>query len=268
MSAAAALLAGGGAALLGLSGYGVWSTLRPAQVIGIPVLRYRIVGPPRPGSPLNELRVPMSCFETQLRHLARRGHQAVTLAEAVARRRERGFLASAPLVLVFEGPYQSFVEFAWPALRQVGFGAATLLFPVKALGQTQVRFQRGRPEPVLDTETLARLAREGVEIGLQAAGLDPLSADEIQSELSASRLALRDVSGQEVVTAAVPFSTPKALRALGRAGFSVVASTGEGVLERSEGGLPVSVPCFPVQPDTTLLDLALVVSRRIEGAIW
>ena len=106
MSAAAVLLASGGGALLGLSGYGVWTALRPARVIGVPLLRYRIVGPPRPGSPLNEIRVPMSCFEGQLRHLARRGHRAVTLGEAAARRRDSAFLAQAPLVFVFEGPYR------------------------------------------------------------------------------------------------------------------------------------------------------------------
>lgn len=268
MSAAAVLLASGGTALLGLSGYGLWTALRPARVVGIPVLRYRIVGPPRPGSPLNEIRVPMSCFESQLRHLARRGHRAVTLGEAATRRRDSAFLAQAPLVFVFEGPYRSFVEFAWPAMRRAGFGAATLLFPPQAIGQTQVRFRRGRPEPILSTETLARLARDGVELGLQAAGLDPLSVDEIHDELVAGRQALGGIAGVEITTAAVPFSTPKALRALRRAGFLVVAASGEGVLERGHSGSPLPVPCFAVQPDTTLLDLSLVVSRRIEGAIW
>lgn len=268
MSAGAVLLSGGGAALLGLSGYGLWSSLRQARVVGTPVLRYRLVGPPRPGSPLNEVRVPMSCFEAQLRHLARRGHTAVTLSEAAARRKDKAFLAQAPIAFVFEGPYRSFVEFAWPALRDSGFGKATLLFPPKALGQSQLRFRRGRPEPVLRTETLARLTRAGVELGLHAAGLDPQSDEEIQSELTAGRMALSDVAGQEITTAAVPFSTPKASRALKRAGFSVVAATGDGVLERSLSGTPLMVPCFPIQPDTSLLDLALVVSRRIEGAVW
>lgn len=268
MSAGALLLTGGGAALFGFSGYGLWTSLRRAQVIGIPVLRYRLVGPPRPGSPLNEVRVPMSCFEAQLRHLARRGHTAVTLSEAAAGRKDSAFLAKAPIAFVFEGPYRSFVEYAWPALRDVGFGKATLLFPPKALGQSQLRFRRGRPEPVLRTETLARLARSGVELGLHAAGLDPQSDQEIQSELIAGRAALADLAGQPITTAAVPFSTPKATRALKKAGFSLVAATGDGVLERKDKGSPLLVPCFPIQPDTSLLDLVLVVSRRIEGAVW
>ena len=268
MSAGAVLLTSGGAALLGLSGYGLWSSLRRAQVVGTPVLRYRLVGPPRPGSPLNEIRVPMSVFEAQVRHLARRGHTAVTISEAAERRKDKAFLAKSPIAFVFEGPYQSFVEFAWPALRESGFGAATLLFPPKALGQVQLRFRRGRPEPILETETLARLAREGVELGLHAAGLDPQSDEEIQSDLIAGRAALSAISGQQLKTAAVPFSTPKALRALKRAGFSVIASTGDGILERGLRGDPVTVPCFPMQPDTSLLDMVLVVSRRIEGAVW
>ncbi|MBL4846179.1 MAG: polysaccharide deacetylase family protein [Planctomycetes bacterium] len=268
MSAGAVLLTGGGAALLGLSGYGLWSSLRPATVTGIPVLRYRIVGPPRPGSPLNEVRVPMSVFEGQVRHLARRGHTAVTLSQAAARRKDEAFLASSPVAFVFDGPYRSFVEYAWPALREVGFGAATLLFPPKALGQAQLRFRRGRPEPVLLTETLARLAREGVEIGLHAAGLDPQSDEEIQSELVAGRAALAAIAAHEIKTAAVPFSTPKALRALKRAGFTVIAAAGDGILERGLKGTPLTVPCFPIQPDTSILDMVLVVSRRIEGAVW
>lgn len=268
MSAGGLLLTGGGAALLGLSGYGLWTSLRQAKVAGIPVLRYRLVGPPRPGSPLNEVRVPMSCFEAQLRHLARRGHSAVTLSEAAAGRKDAAFLATSPIAFVFEGPYRSFVEFAWPALREAGFGKATLLFPPKALGQSQLRFRRGRPEPVLRTETLTRLTRAGVELGLHAAGLDPQSDDEIQSELVAGRAALSDIAGEEITTAAVPFSTPKATRALKIAGFKVVAATGDGVLERTLKGTPLIVPCFPIQPDTSLLDLVLVVSRRVEGAVW
>ena len=102
--ALAGLLAAGSVGALGVGAMAGWSIFRPPRLEGIPVLRYRIVGPALAGSPLNEVRVPVSRFAPQIRYIARRGFRAVTLSEAVARLQDRSFLATNPIVLCFDPP--------------------------------------------------------------------------------------------------------------------------------------------------------------------
>src|SRR5687767_8778502 len=85
---------------------------------GIPVLRYRLVGPILPGSVINDVRVPPSQFEAQARHLARRGFEAVTLSEALEQRGDAAFLRRRPVVFTFDGPWAAFGVSAWPVLQR------------------------------------------------------------------------------------------------------------------------------------------------------
>ncbi|MGE0710403.1 MAG: polysaccharide deacetylase family protein [Planctomycetota bacterium] len=262
----AGVLAGGGAMVLGLGGLTTWSVLRPLRLVGVPVLRYRIVGAAVAGSPLNEVRVPMSRFEPQMRYLAKRGFRAVTLSEALLRVRDREFLASNPVSLSFDGPYRSFLTEAWPVMRGYGLDAATVFFPPARLGQAQLAFRNGRPEPLLSAEELAGLAREGVELGVQAGGDDDLPGEELTSQLTAGRRALTALAGRDADAVTLSFTTKRAVRAAQAAGFKVVAGIGDGIAASpNDAG---SVPRFPVMPDSTLLDVALVVSRRYESALW
>ena len=262
----AGLFAAGSFGAVGVGAMAAWSLFRPPRLEGIPVLRYRIVGPALAGSPLNEVRVPVSRFAPQIRYVARRGFRAVTLSEAVARLEDRSFRATNPIVFCFDGPYRTFIKHAWPIMRSHGLAAATLFFPPNRLGETHLAFKRGRPEPVLSLEELAGLAREGVELGVQASAADDLPREKISSDLAAARKALSALSEHEVDALTLNFTTKRAVRAAVDAGYRVIAAIGDGVI--SEPSEAAAVPRFPIMPDTTLLDVALVVSRRYEGAIW
>lgn len=245
--AAAAAVGGAAAALL---------ARRLAADPGLPVLRWHLVGPILPGSALNDLRVPMSAFEEQVRHLARRRFRPVTLAEALARRGDRAFLRERPVALTFDGPSASFLGHAWPALKRHGLARCTLFFPPARLGQATLQVPEGRPEPLLSPAQLAALAAEGVALGVQ---VGPHDAAE---ELRRGAELLGSLQGAPVQVAALPpgAQRDRVLRAAVRAaGFTGAAFAGGGRLRRRTSRL--LVPRFAVRPDTPLLDLAMFVSR-------
>ncbi len=264
-STVAALVVGGGS-IAGGAALAARSLLRPLAARGVPLLRYRLVGPPRPASPLNDLRVPMSRFEPVIRHLARRGFRTVSMSEALAGVRSREFLRSDPLSLSFDGPSRDFLTSAWPVLTRHGLHRVELFFPAVRLGHTQLAFTEGRPEPLLSPDDLLGLARDGVTIGLQA--LPPVGADEagLLEHLREGRERLRELTGQAVEAVAAPSASPTFSRAARRAGFRAVAMLGEGVAYRRTS--PSALPRFDVQPTTTLLEVALVASRRVGPTIW
>lgn len=250
-------LAGLGVALGG--GGALWAAraLRPVVPFGIPVLRYRLVGPVVPGSSLNDLRLPLSEFEAQMRHLARRGFRAVTMSEAIARRGEREFIASSPIALTFDGLHACFSRAAWPILDRHGLRRVSLFIPPARLGEKELVLQEGRPEPLLSPDDLVALSSQGVELGLQLGG-------EGRDDLSAGKQVLERVSSGPVTVAAyAPGKLPASglVRAVRAAGFAGGVLTGTGVILGRRTS-PYAVPRFPVAPGATLVQVALAVAMR------
>lgn len=226
--------------------------LRPGH--GTPVLRYHLVGPSLAGSPVNEQRLPMSQLEPQLRHLARRGFEAVTLSEAIARRGQPG----RRVALTFDGPWGSFASAVWPALRRAGLARATLFFPPERLGQESMDLGGGRPEPLLSVHDLAHLAGRGLEVGVL---LTRRAADE-RASLRERRERLEAAVKQPVVLVAPPPGSPDRglVRAARRAGFRGAALlAGPALLDRRTS--PWAVPRLPIEPGLPLLDLAAAIGR-------
>lgn len=239
---------------------GVALAARALSATTIPVLRYRLVGPILPGSVINDVRVPPSQFEAHVRHLARRGFEAVTLAEACEGRGDAAFLRRRPIVLTFDGPWAAFGGAVWPVLQHHGLARATLFFPPERLGEPTFDLGEGRPEPLLAPEALVALALAGVEVGLQAGPVDEVNA-EVVERLRAGRARLGDVVGREVTSIALP-AGPHA-RAWGqaarRAGFRAAAlvSGGAGLSRRTS---PWAIPRAPVERDVSLLEVAMALN--------
>ncbi|MCO5169616.1 MAG: polysaccharide deacetylase family protein [Planctomycetes bacterium] len=215
-----------------------------------PVLRYHLVGPTLPGSAINDQRLPMSQLEAQLRHLVRRGYEAVTLTEAVAWRGRPG----RRVALTFDGPWAAFARAVWPALRRAGLARATLFFPPDRLGQDALDVGEGRPEPLLPAADLAHLAATGVEVGVQWTRR-PVEGPLVDA-LRGARLRLEAAIGQPVVLIALPSGAPaRVVRAARRAGLRGAAlHGGDGLLRRRTS--PWAVPRLAVERDLPLLDLA------------
>lgn len=230
---------------------------------GIPVLRYRLVGPTLPGSAINDQRVPMSALEAQLRHLARRRFDALTLSEALARR--HGGSPSRAVALTFDGPWASFGAAVWPALDRAGLVRVTLFFPPDRLGQATLDVGEGRPEPLLSPDALAALAARGVELGVQWGPRPDETTREKVEALRQARARLEEVVGHPVTLLSLPPGPPDASlqRAARRAGFTAAALLGgRGTLDR--GTSPWSIPRIVVDRDLQLMQLALSLHRGVE----
>lgn len=242
---------------------GVWACTRPLPVRGIPILRYRLVGRPLPGSPINDLRIPVSKFEAQMRHVSRRGFVPVTLAEALKRRGDRAFLNAKPIVITFDGPYAGFANAAWPILSRYRLNRVTLFYPPGYLGEEQLTFPDGRPEPLLTPQALKRLSTEGVTLGVQAVVREDDTQESMVSEFQAARRVLGQFmqSDPDFVSYSVPSTA--AGEAARQAGYLASCVLGDGVLRK--GGSPFGIPRFVVQTDTQLVQLAMVLARRVSS---
>lgn len=255
-------LAGAGAASVG-----ALALRARRRAPGIPVLRYRLVGPTLPGSAINDQRLPMSALEAQLRHLSRRRFEALTLSEALARRSSRGAGrgAARAVALTFDGPWAGFGAAVWPALDRAGLVRVTLFFPPDRLGQATLDVGEGRPEPLLSPDALAALAARGVELGVQWGPRPDETARERVEALRRARAKLEEVAGHPVVLLSLPPGPPDAglQRAARRAGFTGAALLGgRGTLDRAASRW--AIPRIVVDRDLQLMQLALSLHRGVE----
>jgi Polysaccharide deacetylase len=255
----AATAAGAGALA---SGWAVRRMLRPFPVQGVPILRYRLVGPALAGSPLNDHRVPLSAFDAQVRHLSRRGFKAVSLGEALRRIREPAFLAQNPVALTFDGPYAAFSISAWPVLQRWGMNQVTLFYPPHVLGQRELRFMHGRAEPLMDPRVLRRLAKAGVEVGLQG-WPEKTDVDTLTRQLVEGRSKLVEISDQAVDLVCYPPGAPDPdfQAAAVTAGFRAATLIGGGgmLTPRTD---PLEILRFRVVRETELLQVAFYLAQR------
>lgn len=264
------IIAGGA---FGLAAVGTGLALRmltgPLQPFGVPVLRYRFVGPPLAGSPFNPVRVNTPIFHSHLRYMARRGFRPVTLSEAYKRSGERRFLREKPVVLTFDGGYESLERYVLPSLREYGFNKATAFVASDAVGRTNLYETggRGRPDPMLTEEGLKALSDFGFEIGSlgkRAPDLSRLSHEELHKELKESRETLQEMSGQSIELLAYPrdVNISHNKNAVKQAGYKAAAWISlEGILSTASPGY--CLPRFPLSKKSRMIEVALILANRM-----
>lgn len=253
----------GAAGVAGAAGVGLRHLTRKPGYAGLPVFRYYLVGPPRPGSVLNEVRVPLSQFEVQIRHIARRGFHPVTLSEATARRGDTEFLASKPVAITFDGPGEGFIRSALPVLQRYNMLPVTLFFPATILGQTELQLQDGRPEPILSTEQLIEVSEAGVHLGLMTGDIPSANGDDVAKALRGLRDDLDEISEEPVKHLALPLTEgdDDATRAAKLAGFETASIVGGGGTYTAKSD-PYAIPRFPVKSGMHLVQVAYCLARR------
>jgi peptidoglycan/xylan/chitin deacetylase (PgdA/CDA1 family) len=87
----------------------------------VPILRYDVVGKPKPGEAFPELFVPPADFRAQLEFLEAEGYEAVGLETVQAAWSGGGALPAKPIVLSFDGITGDLLKVAVPELRRRGW---------------------------------------------------------------------------------------------------------------------------------------------------
>jgi peptidoglycan/xylan/chitin deacetylase (PgdA/CDA1 family)/protein-L-isoaspartate O-methyltransferase len=232
----------------------------------VPVLMYHRIAADGPTA-LAPYRIDPVRFETQLRYLRRRGFHSVTLDEWEHGAQMGGSLKGRPIVLSFDDAYVDFAETAWPLLQRYGFGAL-MFVPTGHMGDAARWDARaGTPAPIMDWDTLARLAGEGLEIGSHLASHSvstTLTAPRLLDEAIASRVALEAVTGRPVTSVAPPYGVSDA-RIEG-----VLEAAGYRRVFRAEGqaapvtGMELRLPRIGIYADMDMAEFADAVDTADE----
>ncbi|WP_334656822.1 trifunctional glycosyltransferase/class I SAM-dependent methyltransferase/polysaccharide deacetylase [Sphingomonas panaciterrae] len=178
----------------------------------VPVLMYHRIASDGPAA-LAPYRIDADQFERQLRYLRRRGFHSINLDEWDHGARLGGSLKGRPIILSFDDAYVDFAETAWPLLQRYGFGAL-MFVPTGHIGGSAAWDARaGAPAPIMDWNTLARLAGEGLEIGSHLVShsvSSMLPAPRLLEEAIESRVMLEALTGRSITSVAPPFGVSDA----------------------------------------------------------
>jgi peptidoglycan/xylan/chitin deacetylase (PgdA/CDA1 family) len=172
----------------------------------LPILYYHHVGERRESGGHRRLWISNERFGQQMNYLAREGYHCSSLrdVEALLQGNERA--RQRAVVLTFDDGYKNFHEFAYPLLRQYGFGATVFVVTGQVGGLS--RWDAGWETPLMGWTELRDLTAHGIEIGSHTAShprLTQLQPAEAKRELETSRAVLEQNLGVPAGTLAYPF---------------------------------------------------------------
>jgi peptidoglycan/xylan/chitin deacetylase (PgdA/CDA1 family) len=159
-----------------------------APTEAVPILVYTVINAPRPDTTNSQEWVPPAEFGEQMTYLATQDFHPVTLRQVWAAWKERGFLPSKPIVISFDVGYHSVYANALPVLQQHKWPATLFL----QVNQLQADF------PIAEVRALAQAGWELDSHGQTGADLTGLSDEELDTEVTGSRQAIRRNFGRRV----------------------------------------------------------------------
>lgn len=174
----------------------------PAGAVVDILMYHSIADAPGPTS------VAPALFAAQMQALEHAGLPVISLDRLAAARHGGPVLPPRSVILTFDDGFRDFADSAWPLLRDRGWPVCVYL-PTGPLGGHET--WRGRadpPRPLMDWQTIARLAGEGVAFGAHTVShpdllaLDPAAR---LAELQQSRDAITARLGQAPAHFAPPY---------------------------------------------------------------
>ncbi len=189
----------------------------------IPVLMYHRVTDGVPAGTKHGIFVTTAEFERQLSFLKRNGYTTLTfydLSEILARlssnpRRDvggsarRGRFPARPVVLTLDDGYEDNYTNAFPILQKYSMKAVVFLLGDRSMATNSWDVQDGEPETkLLNDEQIRMMMEYGIEFGSHSMDhrkLTELSVEEIQNEVTASKLLLEKRLGKKVISFAYPY---------------------------------------------------------------
>ncbi|MGO8887460.1 MAG: polysaccharide deacetylase family protein [Streptosporangiaceae bacterium] len=187
----------------------------------------------------NQLCVTPARFAEQMAWLDRRGLRGVGIAElveAMRAGRQRGLVG-----ITFDDGYVNVLEAALPELQRHGFGATAYIISDRLGGTNE--WDEGPSWPLMTASQVGKLAAAGVEIGSHSAThlhLAGATAEQLTSEVAASRASLAALLGTEIRGFAYPYGSMDAAarQAVRAAGYEYACAVETPVAEIGLMALP------------------------------
>jgi peptidoglycan/xylan/chitin deacetylase (PgdA/CDA1 family) len=154
----------------------------------------------------NHLCVTPSRFAEQMRSLRRLGLRGVgigALVEAMRSGRQRGLVG-----ITFDDGYVNVLEAAVPELLRQGFTASMFIISNRLGGQNE--WDEGPRWPLMSAGQVGELVSAGMEVGSHGAThtrLAGLGADQLEAEISGSRVSLGELIGDRIRGFAYPYGS-------------------------------------------------------------
>ena len=191
----------------------------------VPVLRWRVVAEPPPGSPRPQLYTTPDAFAAQLAALSDQGYRAITLAQLFAAWDTGAAIPRQPVVLTFDDGYPSQGRVVAPALKARGWPGVLNLVPAN-VGGDGLPLSRLKQMVAAGWEIDAKAGEES-DLGV----LDPAAQ---QTELQRIADEVQTVAGKAPVAFAYGESFDEELQGVVEAAGFKGAETEESGLARPE----------------------------------
>lgn len=176
----------------------------------IPILMYHSVSEvDESGRPAYyRIATPPSLFANQMEYLRQSGYRTCTTAQALELLRSGAASATKAVVITFDDGYLDFYTAAFPILNSFGL-SATVFLPTGFIGDTTMQFNA---RDCLSWPQVREMQKYGIAFGSHTVShprLHGLDKRMIESEVTRSREAIQEKTGEAVDTFAYPYAFPQ-----------------------------------------------------------
>jgi peptidoglycan/xylan/chitin deacetylase (PgdA/CDA1 family) len=235
---------------------------------GLPVLAYNKVGTPPAGSRLKDSWVPPEKFRLQIAWLLGGGYSPVFFSELLKAEKTGRELPGKPVLITFEGAYETNYSCAYRILRELG-AKGNMFTAFNFIGKADL-WRDTAEEPWINMATLEMLG-EMRDSGVMEFGSHAMSHPDLSVmppgdafwEMAESKKQLEAALGVEISAFAYPFGAcSPAIRELAlKAGYALDFGSKRGKAAWPGRGGAAPMDRLFVRRSDTKLDLALSLSR-------
>ncbi|MCU1285365.1 MAG: hypothetical protein JWO13_1715 [Acidobacteriales bacterium] len=185
-----------------------WESFHAEFGMQLPVLLYHHVGPLRAGT-FPTLSVSPERFRSQIEWLSRNGYQTTTTTDWLLWSSEGKPLPKKPVLLTFDDGYKDLAEFAFPILKEFGFGA-TVFIVTSQIGGTNDWDQRNgsAAHALLSADEIIHWSRSGIEFGSHSVthpDMTSLNETDLRTQSEDSARSLSGLLGTQADSFAYPY---------------------------------------------------------------